>query len=73
MKQIIKPTTDEDLIKEFLEKGGKVSVGKTKPMPSDLGISNNSWGNKMTKEEKEAAKAAEKVRAAEKAARKSNR
>jgi hypothetical protein len=42
-------------------------------MPSDLGISNNSWGNKMTKEEKEVAKAAEKVRAAEKAARKSNR
>ena len=59
MKQIIKPTTDEDLIKEFLEKGGKVSVGKTKPMPSDLGISNNSWGNKMTKEEKAVVKAAE--------------
>jgi hypothetical protein len=73
MKQIIKPTTDEDLIKEFLEKGGKVSVGKTKPMPSDLGISNNSWGNKMTKEEKEVAKAEEKIRAAEKAARKANR
>ena len=70
MKQIIKPTTDEDLIKEFLEKGGKVSVGKTKPMPSDLGISNNSWGNKMTKEEKEVVKAAEKVRDAEKAAAK---
>ena len=59
MKQIIKPTTDEDLIKQFLEKGGKVSVGKTKPMPSDLGISNNSWGNKMTKEEKAVVKAAE--------------
>ena len=73
MKQIIKPTTDEDLIKEFLEKGGKVSVGKTKPMPSDLGISNNSWGNKMTKEEKEVAKAEEKVRAAEKAARNANK
>ena len=73
MKQIIKPTTDEDLIKEFLEKGGKVSVGKTKPMPSDLGISNNSWGNKMTKEEKEVVKAGEKVRAAEKAARAANK
>jgi len=46
MKQVIKETTDEDLIKQFLEKGGKVSRGKTKPMPSDLGISNNSWGNK---------------------------
>jgi|TARA_B110000908_G_scaffold14969_1_gene17125 hypothetical protein len=73
MKQIIKPTTDEDLIKEFLEKGGKVSVGKTKPMPSDLGISNNSWGNKMTKEEKEVVKAAEKVRDAEKAAAKAQK
>ena len=73
MKQIIKPTTDEDLIKQFLEKGGKVSVGKTKPMPSDLGISNNSWGNKMTKEEKEVVKAGEKVRVAEKAARAANK
>ena len=73
MKQIIKPTTDEDLIKQFLEKGGKVSVGKTKPMPSDLGISNNSWGNKMTKEEKEVVKAGEKVRAAEKTARAANK
>ena len=59
MKQVIKETTDEDLIKQFLEKGGKVSHGKTKPMPSDLGISNNSWGNKMTKEEKAVVKAAE--------------
>ena len=59
MKQVIKETTDEDLINQFLEKGGKVSRGKTKPMPSDLGISNNSWGNKMTKEEKAVVKAAE--------------
>ena len=59
MKQVIKETTDEDLIKQFLEKGGKVSRGTTKPMPSDLGISNNSWGNKMTKEEKAVVKAAE--------------
>ena len=59
MKQVIKETTDEDLIKQFLEKGGKVSRGKTKPMPSDLGISNNSWGNKTTKEEKAVVKAAE--------------
>ena len=59
MKQVIKETTDEDLIKQFLEKGSKVSRGKTKPMPSDLGISNNSWGNKMTKEEKAVVKAAE--------------
>jgi hypothetical protein len=38
----------------FLNKGGKVSVGKTKPMPSELGLSNNVWNNKMTKEEKAA-------------------
>jgi hypothetical protein len=66
MKQVIKETTDEDLIKQFLEKGGKVSRGKTKPMPSDLGISNNSWGNKMTKEEKAVVKAAEAVSKAKK-------
>lgn len=59
MKQVVKENTDEDLIKQFLEKGGKVSVGKTKPMPADLGISNNSWGNKMTKEEKAVVKANE--------------
>ncbi|MGO4917089.1 hypothetical protein [Pseudogemmobacter sp. W21_MBD1_M6] len=54
MKQIPKKNTDEDLIKQYLEKGGNVSVGKTKPMPSELGISNNSWNNKLTKEEKSA-------------------
>ena len=54
MKQVTKETTDEALIREFLEKGGSVSVGKTKPMPSDLGISNNSWNVKLTKEQKSA-------------------
>lgn len=63
MKHVIKENTDEELIKQFLEKGGKVSVGKTKPMPSELGISNNSWGNKLTKEEKATIKAAEKANA----------
>ena len=54
MKQIPKETTDEALIQEFLNKGGKVNVGKTKPMPHELGLSNNVWNNKMTKEEKTA-------------------
>ncbi|MBS9718081.1 hypothetical protein ACFFUT_07730 [Pseudohalocynthiibacter aestuariivivens] len=54
MKQVPKNTTDEALIQEFLNKGGKVSVGKTKPLPSELGLSNNSWNNKLTKEEKSA-------------------
>lgn len=52
MKQIPKENTDDALIQEFLKNGGKVSVGKTKPFPADLGISKNVWNNKLTKEEK---------------------
>ena len=52
MKHVPKQNTDDALIQEFLRKGGKVSVGKTKPFPSDLGLSNNAWNNKWTKEEK---------------------
>jgi hypothetical protein len=47
-----KKNTDEELIKQFLNKGGTVKVGKTKPMPSELGISNHTWNNKQTKAEK---------------------
>lgn len=54
MKKIPKETTEDALIQEFLNKGGKVSVGKTKPLPSELGLSNNAWNNKLTKEEKAA-------------------
>ena len=60
MKQVPKPTTDADLIAEFLNKGGEIKTGKTKPMPDDLGLSNNVWGNKLTREEKAAKKADEK-------------
>ncbi len=59
MKHVPKPNTHEDLIRAFLDKGGEVKKGKTKPMPSDLGLSNNQWGNKLTKEEKAAVKAQE--------------
>ena len=52
MKQVPKPTTDDALIQEFLDNGGKVKQGKTKPLPSDLGISKNTWGVKLTREEK---------------------
>jgi len=48
---------DEELERmkaEFLAKGGKITKGKTKPMPNELGISNNSWNNKLTKAEKDA-------------------
>lgn len=54
MKHVPKKTTDEALIQEFLNKGGEVRFGKTKPFPSELGLSKNVWNNKLTKEEKSA-------------------
>ncbi|MCW1955242.1 hypothetical protein [uncultured Lentibacter sp.] len=54
MKQVPKDTTDEALIQEFLKKGGEVKVGKTKPAKPELGLSNNQWNNKLTREEKAA-------------------
>ena len=54
MKHIPKETTDDALVQEFLTKGGEISVGKTKPLPSELGLSNNTWNNKLTREEKSA-------------------
>ncbi|MDG0988346.1 MAG: hypothetical protein P8Q57_01830 [Yoonia sp.] len=56
MKHVQKPTTDDDLIKQFLENGGKVTKGKTKPMADDLGLSNNVWGQTLSREEKAAKK-----------------
>ena len=44
--------TDQEMIDEFLAKGGTVTTGKTKAMPSELGISNNTWNNKLTRAEK---------------------
>ena len=52
MKQIPKKNTDEELVQEFLKNGGKISVGKTKTLPTELGLSNNVWNNKLTREEK---------------------
>ena len=55
MNHDAKPT-DEELERmkaEFLAKGGTITKGKTKPMPSELGISNNTWNNKLTKAEKD--------------------
>lgn len=54
MKKVPKPTTDEALIQAFLEKGGKITKGETKPLPDDLRLSKGAWGNKLTKEEKAA-------------------
>ena len=56
MNHDVKPK-DEELERmkaEFLAKGGQITKGKTKPMPNELGISNNSWNNKLTKAEKNA-------------------
>ena len=52
MKHVPKETTDEALIQEFLENGVKIRHGKTKPPMADLGLRNNQWNNKLTKEEK---------------------
>lgn len=46
---------DEELTRmkaEFLANGGEVTKGKTKAMASDLGISNNTWGQQLTKKER---------------------
>lgn len=54
MKYIPKENTKDALIQEFLNKGGKVTVGKTKPMKPELGISKNIWNQVLTKDEKTA-------------------
>ena len=54
-----KKPVDEEIERmkaEFLAKGGEITKGKTKSMPSELGISNNQWNNKLTKAEKDAKK-----------------
>lgn len=49
-----KKTTEQSMIDEFLNKGGKITKGKTKPMANELGISNNTWNNKLSRDEKKA-------------------
>lgn len=49
-----KKTTEQAMIDEFLAKGGKITKGETKSMPSELGISNNTWNNKLSRAEKNA-------------------
>jgi|TARA_B110000977_G_scaffold38515_1_gene51772 hypothetical protein len=55
MNHDAKPKDDEleRMKAEFLAKGGEITKGKTKPMPSELGISNSSWNQKLTKAEKD--------------------
>ena len=47
-------TETDDLVAEYLAKGGKITKVETKSMPSELGISNYTWGNSLTKKEKQA-------------------
>lgn len=54
MKHVPKDTTDDALIQEFLNKGGTVTKGKTKPPKPELGLSKGTWGQVLTKEEKAA-------------------
>ena len=54
MNPLPNKNTDDALIQEFLNKGGEIKQGKTKAMPSELGISNNTWNNKLSKAEKQA-------------------
>jgi hypothetical protein len=53
-----KKNTGEDLVAEFLNKGGSITKGKTKPMANELGISNHTWNQKLTKAEKSHSQAA---------------
>ena len=56
MNHDAKPKDDEleRMKAEFLAKGGEVTKGKTKAMPPELGISNSSWNQRLTKAEKAA-------------------
>jgi len=56
MNHDVKPKDEERerMKAEYLAKGGQITKGETKPMPNELGISNNSWNNKLTKAEKNA-------------------
>lgn len=44
---------DQDLVAEYLNKGGTVTVGKPGAFSNELGISNNTWGQRKPKQKKQ--------------------
>jgi hypothetical protein len=44
---------DQKLIDEYLQKGGKVTKGKDSTYSSELGISNNQWGQRRQKQKQD--------------------
>lgn len=44
---------DKDLVAEYLKNGGAVTKGKSGEFSSDLGISNNMWGQRRPKQKKQ--------------------
>ena len=47
--------TDEEkkMVDEYLKNGGTVTIGKDSAYSSELGISNNQWGQRRPKQRKE--------------------
>ena len=44
---------DQRLINEYLKNGGTVTKGKDSAYSSELGISNNQWGQRRPKQKKQ--------------------
>jgi hypothetical protein len=55
VKTVIKDTSEIDtMVAAYKAKGGSTTKGKTRAQAHGLGISNNSWGQTLTREEKAA-------------------
>jgi hypothetical protein len=44
---------EQDLVAEYLKNGGTVTKGKDSTYSSELGISNNQWGQRRPKQKKQ--------------------
>jgi hypothetical protein len=44
---------EQDLVAEYLKNGGTITKGKDSTYSSELGISNNQWGQRRPKQTKE--------------------